>query len=239
MGQGFPLDRGRRALYYLLVAIGLFGLAGCAGRLRSIAPDNLAPLEPAVAAQWAGELAPDRPLRLNLRWRFMNQQGSSAGRAVVRYAPPDTLRFDYRGPFGKSGSAVVVGDRALWAQPEQDFRNLIPAAALFWAALGIPGAPPRGATVLGMDGAERRAWRYVVGEDEMDFILVRVPATRLLAEWRVAHRIQGVSELDLDPETGQPISALMTFPRDAARFSFTFDGIDTVAAFAPDTWTRS
>lgn len=239
MGQAIPVDRRGRRSYYPLVALGAVSVAACAGRLRSIAPEHLVPMEPDVAARWSREVAPDRPLRIDIRWRFLNQQGSSAGRAVVRFAPPDTLRFDYRGPFGKSGSAVVVGARAVWARPEDDFRRLIPAAPLFWAALGIPGAPPAGAVVLGADDLRRRAWRYVSGPDEIDYILVRGPRPQLLAEWRTAGRIEGVSSLDLDPKTGRGVQAQMRFPHDAALFSFTVEAIDTVAAFEPETWTPS
>ena len=73
---------------------------------------------------------------------------------AVRIAPPDTLRFDYRGPFGRSGAAVIVADSALWVVPQRDARELLPAAPVFWAALGIPQPPPRDARLSGREAAE-------------------------------------------------------------------------------------
>ena len=239
MGQEFPLDRGLRRIYYPLVAIGLSWAAAACAHYESIAPENLGPLPPATAASWVREFTPARSMRISLRWRFENQKGKSGGRAVVRVAPPDTLRFDYRGPFGRSGSAVVVGGGALWARPAQDFENLIPIAPLFWAALGIATAAPDGAQVLGLDGPERRAWRYVVGGEELDFVHIRGPEERLLAQLRYRGRILGVSEVLFEGKSRNPVRATMVFPPDASRFSFTIEAIDTVAAFDPETWQQT
>ncbi|HEX9729786.1 MAG TPA: hypothetical protein VGA37_14910 [Gemmatimonadales bacterium] len=237
MGQSFPLDPTRWRRYYLLGVVSALP-AGCWSGLRSIAPADLTPMSPAIVAGWAGELAPRRAMEVHLRWRFENQKGSSGGRAVVRIAPPDTLRFDYRGPFGKSGSAVVVEGRKLWAQPEGDFRSLIPVAPLFWAALGMPTEPPDGAALSGRDGPDRRAWRYAVGDEVLDFILEPEPAGRLLAEMRVGTRIVGVTETQFDTAR-QPQRATMTFPQDASRFSFTIEAIDTLVVFDAETWKAS
>ncbi len=228
MPQSFSLDRNQRRFYYPLVAIGLLCAAGCI-RYESIAPDGLIRMSAGEVADWVGEFALTQPTQVRLRWRFRNTRGRSAGRAVVRLAPPDTLRFDYRGPFGKSGSAVVVGGQALWAAPQQDFENLIPVAPVFWAALGIASPPPEGA---------RRAWRFEHWDEATDFIFVRGPEPRLLAELRVRDEILATSELRLDGDTRQPVSAMMIFPLDGSRFSFTIEAIDTVAAYDPEIWTQ-
>lgn len=238
MRQALQLDRLSRSLYYGLIALGLGAWLGCTGP-RSIAPSGLAPVPADSARAWAAPLTPTRSLRYRLRWRFVNQKGSSGGRAAVRIAPPDTLRFDYRGPFGKSGSAVVIGDSLLWAEPAEDVDRLVGAAPLFWAALGVP-VQPSGPEhqVLGRRWSSHVAWRYVDGEEELDFIYTPRGGGRLQAELRRGGRIIGGTDVRFAPD-GTPTTATMRFPRDASRFSFTVEATDTVAAFDPDTWHRS
>jgi hypothetical protein len=235
--QPFPLDRPRRRLYYPLVVTGAALVGGCTG-LQSIAPANLAPIPRDSVAGWVGTLQPAVSLHYDLRWRFENQNGRAGGRAAVRFAPPDTLRFDYRGPFGRSGSAVVVGDDAVWAEPEGDFRSLIPVAPILWAALGIATPVPADGALLGHEGPERRAWRYVDGDQELDFIHEPGAPPRLLAELRRGGRIVGLAEVALASPTGPSTSADLRFPPDRSRLTFLVQRVDTVAAFGPDTWRR-
>ncbi|MDH3495791.1 MAG: hypothetical protein OER21_03450 [Gemmatimonadota bacterium] len=230
------LDRSRWRSYYPLVVAALVG-AGCTPRLTSIAPVDLVPIPADSAAGWARAFRPAAPLQYELRWRFENRQGRSAGRATVRYAPPDTVRFDYRGPFGRSGSAVVVGGEAVWAEPEGDFRSLIPVAPVFWAALGVTLPPPAEAMVYGRDGPRRRAWRYVDGNEAIDFIHLR-EQSRFLAELRRDDRIAGVADVELAAASRAPVGAVMRFPADGSRLSFTVTSIDTVASHPPETWIR-
>jgi hypothetical protein len=237
MPQLFPLDRTGGGFYYPLVTAAAAIVVGCTG-ITSIAPANLAPIAADSVARWVAALQPGMPLHYDLRWRFENENGRAAGRAAVRFAPPDTLRFDYRGPFGRSGSAVVVGTEAVWAEPEGDFRSLIPVAPVLWASLGIAVPAPDGAVVLGRDEPGQRAWRYAYGDEELDFIHERDSTPRLLAELRRAGRIVGVAQVALASDSGPPTAAGMRFPRDGSRFSFTVQRVDTVPAFGPDTWRR-
>jgi hypothetical protein len=237
MPQLFPLDRTRRRPYYHLVATGVAIVAGCTG-FASIAPANLAPIARDSVATWVATLQPRVPLHYDLRWRFENQNGRAAGRAAVRFAPPDTLRFDYRGPFGRSGSALVVGRDAVWAEPEGDFRSLIPVAPVLWASLGIAPPVPPGVEVLGREEPTRRAWRYVDGYEEIDFIHQRDTRPRFLAELRRGGRVVGFAQVELAAPDGPATRADMRFPRDGSRFSFTVQRVDTVAAFGPETWRR-
>lgn len=212
--------------------------AGCAG-LRSIAPENLAPIPRDTAAVWAAEFHPGVPLEFDLRWRFENPEGTAAGRAVGRYAPPDTLRFDYRGPFGRSGAALVVGDEAVWSEPEGDVDNLVPVAPILWAALGIVPRPDEASIVLGHATPERRAWRYTTADRAVDYIRVMGARPRLLAELREADAILGVVEVRLDTTAAaRPLSAEMRFPPQRSKFSLTVRQVDSVAAHPPDTWKR-
>lgn len=214
-------------------------VAGCVGTIRSIAPTNLAPMPPDSAAAWASPFQPTVPLLFELRWRFENREGTAAGRATARYAPPDTLRFDYRGPFGRSGSALVVGDEAVWSAPEGDVDNLVPVAPVLWAALGIVRPPAGDSRVLGSETPERQAWRYATGDREVDYIRVMGARPRLLAELREGGRILGVVETALDSAgTARPVTSEMRFPAQRSKFSLTVRQVDSVAAYPPGTWDR-
>src|SRR2546423_13202630 len=114
---------------------------------------------------------------------------SSAGRAAVRIARPDSLRIDYAGPFNwGAGAAFVVGDPTVCADPEKNFRSLVPAVRMLWAGLGIVRPPAVGAAVFGIVSSpgvdSARIWRFVQGDDTLDYRLARGGARVLEAEWR-------------------------------------------------------
>jgi len=70
---------------------------------------------------------------IRFRWHYQDERVKYAGRGSVRVAPPDSLRFDYVGPLGLgSGAAVVIGDSVLWADPDKNFRSLVPAIPMLW-----------------------------------------------------------------------------------------------------------
>ena len=169
-------------------------------------------------------------------WRFQNQQGSAAGRASVRIVPPDSLRFDYRGPFGKSGNAVLVGDSALWMTSE-DFEGLVTYAPLFWTALGMPPVPPDTAALFSLIGDDFRAWRYVLAQDTLDFVLRGSPAVSLLGEIRRQGQVLAQATVELDTITGLVTRSKIDF-YNISRFEFTVESVDTLASFDPTVWQR-
>ncbi len=218
--------------------IGAVGLAGCVRGFRSIAPIGLVPVSLSTVDGWVGRYAVKRAVRYDLRWRFQNDRGAAGGRAAVRVAPPDSLRFDFRGPFGKSGAAVVVGDSGLWARPEGDFRDVLRAAHLFWAALGLPLRPPPRAQLFAVEVPERRSWRYAMASDTLDFVEMRADPMRLLAEMRRAGRIVGVSEARFDQTGTRVMSARMDFPVAESRFTFTVEAVDSTETLGPEIWRQ-
>jgi hypothetical protein len=225
------------AYYALAVALAPV-LGACSPSLKSIAPSGLVPAPRDTITAWLASYRPAGPVRYDVRWRFANQKGSTAGRAAVRIAPPDTLRLDYRGPFGRSGAAVIVADSALWAVPERDAPDLIPAAPVFWAALGIPQPPPRDARLSGRGAAQGRVWRYVSEADTMDFVEVGPGPERLLTEVRRGGKIVASTEVRFRPGGRVPLEARARFPEDGSALLLTVEGVENVAAFAPDTWRR-
>ena len=228
------LDRSTRFAYYALACFGLPALTACSAGLASIAPVDLVPVGPEIVADWRVGFVPDRHRRYDLRWRFYTPKGSTAGRAAIRVAPPDSLRFDYRGPFGRSGAALVLGDSVIWAEPAKDVRQLIPLAPLFWAALGIPLAPATASITYGRDGARQRAWREVAGTDTLDVVHMRGVGERLTTQLRQGG-ITAATNVRFGPD-GLPIQGEMRFPKDGAVFIFTVETVDTTVAFDAATW---
>lgn len=211
---------------------------GCWGGLGRVAPAGLEPMSRADVQAWVTELSPNTARRYDLTWAFRTQQGGVRGRAAVRFAPPDSIRFDYRGPFGRSGAAVVVGDSVVWAEPEEDASQLIPVAPLFWAALGIPRDPPVGAEVYGRELADGRAWQYVTAGDTLSYVVSRASGYRLEAEMRRRGRVLGLVELQYADSAVTPRQAVVTFPATAAIMQFTVEGVEDLESVDPDVWKR-
>jgi hypothetical protein len=236
MLQRLALDHLIHKAYYCgAVALLLSGCRGYPGRLE---PSGLEPLDPAAASSWVAEFQPAQSARYDLRWTYSTQRGSARGRASVRVAPPDSLRFDYRGPFGRSGAAMVVGDEVIWSQPEEDVEQLIPVAPLFWAALGVARQPPAGAAVLGIETTTQRIWQYVSGGDTLSYVVTGEPPYRLQAEMRSFDAVVGLVDLEYDDSTHVPVEATMSFPQAASIIQLSVENLETVASFGPETWKR-
>jgi hypothetical protein len=222
----------------LLTLVAIASLGACRPTPKSIAPEGLVSVPRDTVILWVRDLTPKTQVRYDLRWRFQNDRGSTGGRAAARIAPPDSVRFDIRGMLGKSGAAVVVGSTGIWARPEEDFKNILQSAPLFWAALGIPLRPPPGVETLGTSSAERRAWRYTVASDTFDFVLRHNQPVRLLAEMRRRGKIVGVVDTQFDSSGARVVSARLDFPQQQYRFTFSVDAVDSSETFGPETWAR-
>jgi hypothetical protein len=214
------------------------GALACAPAIRSIAPLGLEPVSSDTLQAWLRSYQPGARVRYDMKWRFVTQKGSSAGRAAVRIAPPDSARFDYRGPFGKSGAAMIVADSALWAVPEKDTRDLLPAAPLFWAALGAPRLPPQDAGLYARWRTGTRAWRYAAGRDTMDFVEIGAGPEALLTEVRRQGKIVASTEVHFRPGSRVPLEARLRFPQEGSALLLTVEGVENVASFDANTWRR-
>jgi hypothetical protein len=219
-------------------AVAVMTLPGCTRGLSSIAPVGFRPADRARVVAWIGELAPKAPRLYEIRpWRYRNERGAAAGRARVRVAPPDSLRFDYRGPFGRSGSAVIVGDTALWVTGGDDFEGIVTFVPLLWTALGLPQMPPESASVFDLVGDDFRAWRYIVAGDTLDFVLRGSPAERLEGEIRRQGVVLGQVRVELDTQTGLALRSQIDF-WNVSRFELTMNSVDTLANFDSTTWKK-
>ncbi len=199
-------------------------------------PVALAPAHRDSALAWTRATLPGARTVIRFRWRYEDGRVRYAGRGSARIAPPDSLRFDYAGPFGLgSGAAVVIGDTVAWADPAANFRSLVPAIPMLWAALGMVQPPQPDAAVFGLAEAGRTIWRFATSGDTLDYVATLGAERMLEAEWRRDGRAVARSRTRLDPQA-RPIGARIDFPEASARFELTVVGVDTAAAFPPALW---
>ena len=232
--QHFSLDRLGALSYIAAGAV----VAGCAGRLAPLVAVALAPGDRLQALVWAQRTLPGRDTAIRFRFRYEDRRRHWGGRGTARIAPPDSLRFDYTGPLGLgSGAAVVVGDSAVWADPEENFRSLVPAVRMLWAALGVVRPPDSAASVAGVQAPSRTIWRFVRDADTLDYVASDGSPRTLDAEWRREGKIVARSRTEL-AVGAQPTKARIDFPEVPARFELTVVAVDTTAAFAPSLWRR-
>ncbi len=236
MPQRLALDRRSYGPYYAGALTLLLAASGCGVRTEPLAPAGLPPVSRATLTQWLAPHQPVEPLRYDLRWMYQTQQGSARGRAAVVFVPPDSVRFDYRAPFGRSGAAVVVGHEILWSRPQDDVEQLIRVAPLFWTALGILPGPAPEMQVFGDEVAGVRRWRYASATDTLTFVFTHGQPASLAAEMRRLRDVVGTVQVEYADSVLRPVSARMVFPGSASLVHFTVEAIEPVAEIDPSIW---
>ncbi|HEX5387651.1 MAG TPA: hypothetical protein VFW66_13175 [Gemmatimonadales bacterium] len=188
-------------------------------------------------AAWVRPTVPSAPQLLRFKWLFRDQRSSAGGRGSARVEPPDSLRFDVAGPFGSGASAAaVVGDSALWVQPEDAIKKLVPNYPLMWALLGVARMPDAGAELRGLTHADLTAWQYVHGPDTVEYSRTSGTPVKFRADVRSAGKIVGRVETTLGPD-GLPATSRLTVPSAPARLDLTFTKTSRTDPFAPDIWS--
>jgi hypothetical protein len=201
-------------------------------------PRDLAPGTMEEAATWTAGTRPAENRELRFRLQFVDEQGSTGGRGRIRFALPDTVRFDVVGALGSwRAAAFVVGDTAIWADPEEEVQKLVPNYPLFWAMLGVAHAPEPGASVRKFADGTITAWQFVAGGDTVEYVRESGGANRLIAEVRRDGQRLGRVETKFGPD-GSPASSRLVVPSRSARLDLTFTQNEKARPFAPDTWTR-
>ena len=211
-------------------------VSACGGGPAPIAPMVLPALEGGQWSEWVEAYRPTVALLYDLEWTYVTQQGQSRGRAAIRFVPPDSVRFDYRGPFRRSGAAVIVGDSVLWVVPEDEVGALVEMTPLFWAMAGIPTPAPAGFDLQGLDEGTRRIWRFAGRADTLTFDLVVGTMARLRGQMRRAGKLIGTVEAKYDPGGTRPITAELRFPQSAALFSVTVAKITALTEIDEAIW---
>jgi len=238
MLQQLALDRRGLKPYLWLVFVLLGVSAACGSGWSLVGRESLSPMSERQVRAWVSELVPAGRRLYDMRWAYRTQQGGVRGRAAIRFAPPDSIRFDYRGPFGRSGAAVVVGDSMVWAEPEEDVSELIPVAPLFWAAIGIPRDPAPGATVYGRETNGERVWQYALAGDTLTYVVRRGTEYRFQAEMRRLDDLVGTVDVSFADSVGIPSEATMNFPGSATIFQLIVDNVESLDSFDSQVWRR-
>jgi len=204
----------------------------------------VAPVARDSGVAWTRTTLPRTPTLIRFRWRYQDERVKYAGRGTIRIAPPDSLRFDYAGPLGLgSGAAVVIGDSVLWADPEENFRSLVPAIPMLWAAFAMVRPPADDANVFGaqlvdsLSQKRRVVWRFAQPEDTLDYLVTDSAGhgSMLQAEWRRRGEMVARSRSQFDAQA-RPASARVDFPEASARFELTVLAVDTAAVIPPALW---
>jgi hypothetical protein len=186
--------------------------------------------------EWVRQTAPAEPRLLRFKWLFRDERSSAGGRGSARVAPPDSLRFDIAGPFGSgAGSAAVIGDSALWTEPPDAIKKLVPNYPLLWALLGVARMPEPGAEVRGLSHGGTTAWQYARGADTLEYSRTGSGPVRFQAEFRQAGKVIGRAETELGPD-GMPRTSRLTMPTVPARLDLTFTSTTKAEPFAASTW---
>src|SRR3954447_26815735 len=145
MRQCFLLDRRVLGVYVGVIT------AACRSAPGLVLPAAAQPVSQDLVAQWVGNTIPAHSHLHRFKWLFVDERASAGGRGSARVAPPDSLRFDAAGPFGSgAGSAVVIGEQAVWMEPPDAIAKLVPNYPLMWAMFGVAREPPEGANLRGL-----------------------------------------------------------------------------------------
>ena len=214
--------------------------AACGGGLPPLPmPVGLAPATVEEATRWADSSRPADNRDMRFRWSFEDEHAAtSGGRGRVRLALPDTVRFDAAGPLGAgSTAALVTGDTAIWANPEEDVRKLVPNYPLFWAMLGIARAPATGSSVRHFADGIITAWQFSTGGDTVEYVRESGTPSRLFAEVRQGGKPVGRVETRFGPD-GLPLKARLVVLSRPAKLDLTFYRNEIARPFSPDTWIR-
>jgi len=230
MAQRFRLYRFGSVAYLASV------VAGCASAPGPLVPVAAAPVSRQQVTTWVRETEPADPRLLRFKWLFRDERSSAGGRGSARIAPPDSLRFDVAGPFGSNpAAAVVVGDSAVWVEPEDAIKKLVPNYPLMWALLGVARLPDSAAALRGVATGTTTVWQYALGPDTVEYVRTQGGSGRLVTEVRQAGKVVGRAETQLAAD-GTPQTARLIVPSVPARLDLTFLSSARSAPFAPDTW---
>ena len=229
MGQCLGLDRP-----ILLAYLGLVGLA-CRSAPGPVLPAGAQPVSREQVAAWVASGNPAESRLHRIKWLFVDERASAGGKGSARVVPPDSLRFDVAGPFGSgAGSAVVVGDRAVWTEPPDAIAKLVPNYPLMWAMFGVARMPDDGVKLRGYSEDSVTVWQYAGPTDTVQYARTEGDPVRFFAEVRHAGKLIGRAETTLKPD-GVPIKSRLTVPSVPAKLDLTFLSTSR-ALFAPEIW---
>ncbi|HEU4697928.1 MAG TPA: hypothetical protein VFS40_02015 [Gemmatimonadales bacterium] len=234
-----PLDRRRPGAYLLVLGALAATAAGCSRAAPApVVPAGAQPVTPDQVASWVAPTTPEGHQIYRFKWLFQDERSSAGGSGSARLAGPDSLRFDVRGPLGAGAAAAfVVGDTAVWTDPEDIIQRLVPNFPLMWAMFGVARLPEPGRALQGAADGATTVWQYVGAGDTLSYARTVGEKGRLVTEFRERGKVVGRAETALGPD-GRPLTARLTVPSVPARLDITFVSSSDTTAFPARVWRR-
>lgn len=217
-------------------------LGGCAAGIPR-SPVVSAPLTQISDAQiqtWVARAgsAIDQSSALYFEWQYVDgrkQDASGGGPGSIRFAPPDSIRLDFRLPLGAGrGAAMVVGDSIHWARPEDRMNELIPEYHLLWALTGAVRMPKRGSTVRGATDAGVRVWEYLSDADTVQYAREDSPPSLFVLVRREGQEVGRVKTM-FDSE-GRPEKASLFVPSAQIKLELRYNRFTIPAVIPEELW---
>jgi hypothetical protein len=196
---------------------------------------TLRPVPAVDVDAWIASLRPSVHTSLRFNWTLNQDEGK--GRGSVAIAPRDSLYFDYRAPLGSHpGSAFVLGDTAVWAEPQSDVERLVPSYELLWGLVGVARPPRAGWKVDGRRDAVGTRWRYIRGADTTDYVLwkgdgISSLQTTVSIDGKRIGRVVTVFDA-----SRHPVKARLEAQINPARLDLTFDNPSKPLTFDREMW---
>lgn len=176
-----------------------------------------------------------RPSRLEFRWRAREPDFRDEGMGVARVEPPYRARLDLFLDNGEVAAiAVLDGDEL--RIPESVPGELVPPAALLWAAFGVfrPGADAE--MVNGRVTGGTMVLEYNLRSDEQVRFHLRNRAIVDAERLERGSVVERVFITDLMGETIFPKEATYRNMPDYRELRLTLQSVDHVDSFPPDIW---
>ncbi len=210
-------------------------VVSCTGAPASLAPMGMIPVGAEQVRGWVDATLPRTPMSIQYGAVFVDQHSAtSKGRGTISILPADSLRFDFTGPLGMGRSAAaIVGDSALWAEPQEDVEKLVPSYPLLWAMVGVARPPAAGDELRGLGTGTVTAWQYLgPGDDTVTYVRT---VRELRAEVRREGRIFGQVTTTFGDD-GVITKSRLQVVSPQARLDITFRKVLSVKDFPKGIW---
>jgi hypothetical protein len=147
--------------------------------------------------------------------------------------PPDSLRFEYRAPFGRHGAALIVGAEVVWAEPKDDVQRLIRVVPLLWAALGVPWRPRGVGEVETRPKGEPAGWSIAWADTVLTYVRRTGPPSGMTTQMLAGQRAVGTAYVAFYEASQFPKEGRVQFADARTRLTFVVDSVDLDSPTTP------
>ena len=129
-----------------------------------------------------------------------------------------------------------MGERAIWAVPEEEVNKLVPNFPILWAMFGRARTPWSGvgAAEVAMEPGQS-AWRFVDRGDSLEYIFTDGELRTLVADVRSQGERIGRVYTVLD-EAGHPVTSRLDVTSKPARLKLEFDRVQSPFKYDSTLW---